>query len=67
MLSRKDYRAVAKAVADTKVSYLGLEGYDIVNEALMELEERLADYFLTDNPRFDALVFYGACADLEVE
>jgi hypothetical protein len=67
-LSRKDYEAIAKAITDTKQSHRGLDEffYEAVEGALEELEERLADYFLTDNPRFDATRFYGACADLEV-
>lgn len=67
-LSRKDYEAIAKAITETKRSHRGLDEffYEAVEGAFEELEERLVEYFVEDNPRFVATRFYGACADLEV-
>jgi hypothetical protein len=64
-MTRKHYVAIAKAISETKYNFSGLPQTEVIWEALEELEERLAEFFLEENENFDALRFYAACSPYE--
>lgn len=56
MMSRKDYKVIAEIVNNTN------KEYSLIDRC--ELAERLAGYFASNNPLFDADKFIKAC-DIE--
>lgn len=72
-LSRKNYEAVAKVVSKISRDFSlvagegdstdeNLKGYDRgAVDALTDVRVALADYFASDNPRFDRERFLKAC------
>ncbi|KKN69807.1 hypothetical protein LCGC14_0437530 [marine sediment metagenome] len=60
MVTKKDYKAIAKAIYQNEESTPHLE--DITDRLFhRSLVEDLADYFATDDPRFNRDKFLKAC------
>lgn len=63
-MTRKDYVAVARALATTKPEIsvmLHGDSYEKVKTARQDIIDRIADVFAADNPRFNRKRFYSAC------
>ena len=74
MLTQKDFKAVAEVIDNMKIPEENFEAVSNEYEfgllhgmALTrdEIGERLADYFATQNPRFDHSRFIKACGLIE--
>jgi hypothetical protein len=64
-MTRKHYVAIAKAISQTKYNHSGIPESEAIISAFEELEERLVDFFMSENPNFQALKFYAACDPYE--
>lgn len=63
-MTRKDYQAIAKAIAKVRADRRGGYGLDIeARHAIEEIEDGLAAVFAADNPRFNRDKFLTACMD----
>jgi len=58
-MSRKDYVAIADAIAEVRK----LDGIT-AGAALLEVQHRLAELFSAENPRFNEARFHSACLGL---
>lgn len=58
MTTRKDYRAIAEIIKEAGEDYNGGTPADVL---LISIEEQLADYFESDNPKFKRDKFIKAC------
>ena len=56
-MSRKDYVAVAAIIRAEILCYIGTQA----EVAAVTIGKRMADYFQSDNPRFDRKKFLAAC------
>jgi hypothetical protein len=65
-MTRKHYVAIARAISVTKYNYLGIPESEAIVGAFEELEERLVEFFMEENPNFQPLKFYAACDPSEV-
>ena len=61
MLTKKDFEAVAEIIAEDYACYNGPGGAGICGDVLADISDKLADYFATQNPRFDRERFMKAC------
>ena len=62
-MTRKDYRALARAFHAVRNTYDGSEGGDDgAQEAIRRCELQIADVLARDNSRFDPDRFLTACA-----
>lgn len=63
MLTKKDFKAVAEIIAINHNPHLGIGGMwrDGRDSAAESIAEEMADYFATQNPRFDQGKFLKAC------
>ena len=55
-MTRKDYQAIAKVFSDLRQDDAPVDWVTIGT-----VEEKLADMFVTANPKFDPARFYVAC------
>lgn len=63
-MTRKDYQAIAEAIAKVRADRRAPNGGMLpqeVRHVIEEIEDALAEVFAKDNPRFDASKFIGAC------
>ena len=58
-MTRKDYVAIAKVVAETRAAYADVDGE--VEKALVFLTHRMANVMAADNARFSRETFVAAC------
>lgn len=61
MLMKKDFKAIAKIIEKDYDCYNGPTGPGMCGEVLKDISEKLADYFATQNPRFNRQKFFDAC------
>ena len=55
---KKDFKAIAEIVQKSNIDINNCEGQIITKN---NIGEKLADYFATQNPKFDRERFMGAC------
>lgn len=61
MLTRKDYKAIAKIIRDNRPAESDNDYSNGKNHAVSDISKALADYLESDNPRFNRQRFYDAC------
>lgn len=69
MMTRKDYKAFATIIQETRAHYItdAVLPNEEITDALIErvithIETRLVQLFILDNPRFDSTRFHAASA-----
>jgi len=63
-MTRKHFVAIARAIRETKQNHSGIPESQAIISAFEELEERLASFFMDENPNFHALKFYAHCVPI---
>lgn len=64
-MSKKDYKAIARAICATRELIYRDPTHDRVRDLLLaDVADRLADVFAADNPRFSRARFLEACGRL---
>lgn len=60
-MTKKHYEAIASAIAAERAAAVSQYGHTAHLDALESVADRLANYFATDNPKFDRSRFLEGC------